>query len=450
VLTKVLDLMITNKDLEEEVGTKYMDNPKAVYSSIKKGGLKTDDKKGKKLKEEFSHYTSVGIERILKNNNMSWTPKGDIVATQRAVTTSYNGSSESSSDRSGSSPSAVESEKKTSEEEADKKKTSEEEADKKKTSEEEADKKKTSEEEADKKKTSEEEADKKKTSEEEADKKKTSEEEADKKKTSEEGAANSTEYKELYQPMASESEMASFNTYADHFVGEPRKIKRILNSFMLSRTIAKRLSPSVTMNSSFSGKLLKLIILCEQWPYRMAWLFVVVDNFHKEGIMNGETNDSVVSVFSIIKEIPDDSEEIGKSGDGLNIPLFKIYRLIVKVLIHSPDDAKIQLQRDGDPYLFDMLLSDGKDSSELKIKDVAAFSDEKFNEDTVNEDTVRPFIFNLQRHLIEKAQVQIDNCVLYFDSEDNTLKYQMKSEKFCVKNKSPPNDFPQPHDTTNP
>ena len=362
VLTKVLDLMISNNELEEDVDNKSMNDPKAVNKYIKDGGLKTNDKKGLQLKEEFLHYTSVGIERILKQNDKPrLTENDDDRATVEVDFELDNDGSESEDNLSANNAAAIEREKKEPKEESD----------------------------------------------------------------------YLRGYQKLYQPMMDKSEMASIEKYAEH-LGEPRKMKRILNSFMLSRIIAKKLKPRGKMDSVFSEKLLKLIILCEQWPYRMAWLFVVVDNSSKEITIKQKTlyGESISSIMTGISE--DSEKNVGESGDGIYPPLINIYCHIVKVLIHSPDDAKIQLQRDGDPYLFEKLLSEGKEGkagSELKIKDVSAFSDKEF---TLN--ALRPFIFNIQRHMTEKAQVQIDNCILHFNSEDKTLEYEMKSEKFCRNN----------------
>jgi len=365
----VLDLMISNKELEEDVDNKSMNDPKSVIKYIKDRGLKTNDRKGLQLKEEFLHYTSVGIERILEKNDKPRVTEDDgIRATGDVDFKLDNDGSESEADLSANSAVAIEREKKESKEESD----------------------------------------------------------------------YLRGYQKLYQPMMDKSEMVSIKEYAE-LLGEPRKMKRILNSFMLSRIIAKKLKPHGIVDSVFSKKLMKVIILCEQWPYRMAWLFVVVDNFRKEKKKIGEPHDDGESIVSIIQDISKGVSKgeggTTKSGDDVNPPLIVVYRRIVNVLIHSPDDAKLQLQRDGDPYLFDMLLSERTADSELKIKDVAALSNDPWTKKSL-----RPFIFNLQRHMIEKTQVQIDKCILHFnsdsDSKDKTfLEYEMKCEKFCRNNK---------------
>jgi len=152
----------------------------------------------------------------------------------------------------------------------------------------------------------------------------------------------------------------------------------------------------------------------------------------------GEPHDDGKSIVSIIQDISKDFRKgeggATKSGDDVNLPLIVVYRRIVNVLIHSTNDAKLQLQRDGDPCLFDMLLSEETDDSELKIEDVAALSNDQWTKNSL-----RPFIFNLQRHMIEKTQVQIDKCILHFNSDSDSydktfLEYEMKSEKFCRNN----------------
>mmetsp|Transcript_21754 Transcript_21754/g.32052 ORF Transcript_21754/g.32052 Transcript_21754/m.32052 type:complete len:181 (+) Transcript_21754:268-810(+) len=50
---------------------------------------------------------------------------------------------------------------------------------------------------------------------------------------------------EVYDPMMDNLESEWFEKYADHMVGQPRKMKRINNSYMVSRIIAKKLSPKL-------------------------------------------------------------------------------------------------------------------------------------------------------------------------------------------------------------
>ena len=83
--------------------------------------------------------------------------------------------------------------------------------------------------------------------------------------------------------MVSQQELQWFKDYSNVFEGNPRKMKRIINSYMVSRYVAQRLKVNQNRgNDLFYKKLLKLIILFEQWPCRMAWILAVVKNLQRE------------------------------------------------------------------------------------------------------------------------------------------------------------------------
>jgi hypothetical protein len=59
-------------------------------------------------------------------------------------------------------------------------------------------------------------------------------------------------------------------------------MKRIVNSYMVSRYIANKMNPGIPSDSVFYTKLLKFTIVLEQWPKRMAWMLLVVENLQQE------------------------------------------------------------------------------------------------------------------------------------------------------------------------
>ena len=98
---------------------------------------------------------------------------------------------------------------------------------------------------------------------------------------------------------------------------------------------------------------MKLLILCEQWPYRMSLLFEMVENLQQE---------EHISKWRLKHEPCSSANEnlpIGKFltefVDGFSI--LTAYHLLVEGLIHLPIGARLQLQRDTDPQVFEMLLS---------------------------------------------------------------------------------------------
>jgi len=192
---------------------------------------------------------------------------------------------------------------------------------------------------------------------------------------------------------------------------------------MISRYVTEDLKPQTENLNVFREKLLKFIILSEQWPYRMAWMLIIVENLQQEHrIIQNHKNDEKEqehlrkqSLMKILDEA--DSNRINNDKplnihDCLDYSLLKVYHLLVQGLMHSPDDANVQLQRDADPQLFEMLLSEPSAESEpsaiLKMKDLAIDGGEG-----TPSDTLRPFAFNIQRHMTEKVQNYYDSCKVH-------------------------------------
>jgi Leucine-rich repeat (LRR) protein len=238
-----------------------------------------------------------------------------------------------------------------------------------------------------------------------------------------------TKFSQMHQPLMDALETSWFNKYSDHLIGQPRKIKRIINSYMISRSVIEDLKPQTDNSNVFQEKLLKLIILLEQWPYRMAWMLIIVENLQKENriIQNHKNNKrrqdylKSQSLMKILHEVDSNRENNGTSLhilDCLDYPLLEVYHLLVQGLMHSPNDAHIQLQRDADPQLFEMLLSEPSESepSESEPSAILTMKDLRLEgeEGTPPGDTsLRPFAFNIQRHMTEKVQNYYDSCKVH-------------------------------------
>ena len=85
-------------------------------------------------------------------------------------------------------------------------------------------------------------------------------------------------------------------------------MKRIVNSYMVSRYIANKMKPGIPSDSVFYKKLLKFTILLEQWPYRMAWMILVVENLQQEVEIENRTRTTCTA-----KRARRSSIEIGES-----------------------------------------------------------------------------------------------------------------------------------------
>ena len=201
-------------------------------------------------------------------------------------------------------------------------------------------------------------------------------------------------------------------------------MKRIVNSHMVSRYIANKMKPGIPSDSVFYQKLLKFSILLEQWPYRMSWMLLVVENLQQEmeiiesdkALVFSSIGESLMSLIERMLRMQDLTMEQYQ-----DLPLIKVYHHLVQVLMHSSDDSAIQLQRDGDPQVFEqILLDDGE--SKLKLKDVSLPGKQGC------EDTLRQDAFNLQRHTVEKVAVEIDNCMLVSRKDGKIENIQSKKD----------------------
>jgi hypothetical protein len=130
---------------------------------------------------------------------------------------------------------------------------------------------------------------------------------------------------------------------------------------MISRLVADDLNLT---GDVFREKLLKLIVLFEQWPYRMSWMVLII----AENIQQQEE-----SLKSNIKRIKDNGiNEKYSANEGLLETLEEItgvkkrdvkeclectllyaYQILVQGLMHSPEKSFMELQRDGYPRVFE-------------------------------------------------------------------------------------------------
>jgi hypothetical protein len=156
----------------------------------------------------------------------------------------------------------------------------------------------------------------------------------------------------------------------------------------------------------------------------MAWILLVVENLQQEmeiiksdkALVFSSIGESLMSLIERMLRMQDLTMEQYQ-----DLPLIKVYHRLVQVLMHSSDDSAIQLQRDGDPQVFEqILLDDGE--SKLKLKDISLPGKQGC------EDTLRSYAFNLQRHTVEKVAAEIDNCMLVSRKDGKIENIQSKKE----------------------
>ena len=74
-----------------------------------------------------------------------------------------------------------------------------------------------------------------------------------------------------YTPMMDENERVCLDRFCPFADGNPRRLKRIINVFNVGRRVVElRRGKEWSGLAEFKTKLLKFVILLEQWPYRGA------------------------------------------------------------------------------------------------------------------------------------------------------------------------------------
>ena len=167
----------------------------------------------------------------------------------------------------------------------------------------------------------------------------------------------------------------------------------------------------------------------------------IVENIQQEESWNVKEGSEKGSIINTIKDLDskNSKNELDTDTSCLEYSLIKVYQLLVKNLIYSPENAHIQLQRDNDPQAFERLLSSSDDkqrSSLLKMKDLG-LPDEKSSPS----DTLRFFAFNIQRYTIEKVKGYIDNSKVHVKKDtlsgnDTVVAVYQKKSDFYLFNRS--------------
>ncbi len=121
----------------------------------------------------------------------------------------------------------------------------------------------------------------------------------------------------------------------------PRRIKRLVNVFSMAKQIGKFIE---------RGKLLKFLIMCEQWPYRTAWLLQVIED-DQQSSRKLDSNISLRYVFQIVEPC--------------------IYNVSLSYLREGGTSlSESLLALDSDPKIFGLLLNSEPD---LLVNDVGHF-----------------------------------------------------------------------------
>jgi len=217
----------------------------------------------------------------------------------------------------------------------------------------------------------------------------------------------------LYIPMLNENDRRCLEDFMPFIDGNPRRIKRIINVFNLSRRIAElrcEVSPQLT------AKILKMVILVEQWPYRMAWLLQLIEDVNQMSSHSLEVtkmNQFLGECFRRDEIRPDEL-----SWDMIcRVGILEVYRRVVSELSMSNVDSSNMGSIDSDPQLFEgLLLCNGNDknsSSEIPyaitVHDLRPLGCN--TEGGENETCLRSYMFNLPHAVTDKVSTMMSKTL---------------------------------------
>eukprot|EP00984_Skeletonema_dohrnii_P020763 scaffold10195_cov70-Skeletonema_dohrnii-CCMP3373.AAC.3 len=213
----------------------------------------------------------------------------------------------------------------------------------------------------------------------------------------------------LYIPMLNESDRRCLEDFMPFIDGNPRRMKRIINVFNLSRRIAKlrcEVSPQLT------AKILKMVILVEQWPYRMAWLLQLIEDVNQMSSHSLEVtrmNQFLGECFRRDEVRPDELcwDMICRVG------ILEVYRRVVCELSMSNVDSSNMGSIDSDPQLFEgLLLCNGNDRlspSEgpyaITVHDLRPLGCNN------SESCLRRYMFNIPHAVTDKVSIMMSKAL---------------------------------------
>jgi hypothetical protein len=220
----------------------------------------------------------------------------------------------------------------------------------------------------------------------------------------------------LYMPMLNEDDRRCLEAFLRFIDGNPRRMKRILNVFNLSRRIAElRCGASNPILRLLTSKILKMVILVEQWPYRMAWLLQLIEDVKQMSTHSVE--DSRMNRF--LEECFGTLVQPGVTWWDVicHFGIVEVHRRIVCELSMSNVDTSNMETIDSDPQLFEGLLQcnghDKQSSSEgpyaITVHDLRPLGcNMKGGE---YETCLRSYMFNMPQGITDKVSIMMNKAV---------------------------------------
>ena len=235
----------------------------------------------------------------------------------------------------------------------------------------------------------------------------------------------------LYLPMLNENDRNCLEDFIPFIDGNPRRMKRIINVFNVARRITELqciVSPQLT------SKILKMIILLEQWPYRMAWLLQIIEDINQ--ISTHSVEDTTMYQFL--------EECLGRREDGKSlwdmicgVGILEVYRRIVRklLLMSNVDSSNLvhpsnMITKDSDPQLFEGLLQcNGHDEEPyaITVQDLRPLGCNM--EGGEYETCLRSYMFNMPQAITDKVSVMMNKALMNYVENEITDKASVMMNK---------------------
>lgn len=194
-------------------------------------------------------------------------------------------------------------------------------------------------------------------------------------------------------------------------------MKRIVNCFNVSRHIAElRCGNSNDVLSSLSPKILKMVILIEQWPYRMAWIFQLIEDV--EQMCSHNVHDSRMFGF-LEKEFKRTYRKASDKKAHWNIlrtirvqDLYQAIRRLLKFI-----DATFIHAIDSDPQLFEGLLNLNDRPYTITVEDMRSIGQNVRNKEY--DSCLRSYVFNMPMAISDKVSKKLNEALQNYSDQPN-------------------------------
>ena len=184
-------------------------------------------------------------------------------------------------------------------------------------------------------------------------------------------------------------ELVKFEKFVSEIDRNPRRLKRIVNTYQLITEVAKK-RPIAEENPEkvvydderwlpFTPKLIKWICLCECYPYRMSLLVLIIEDFEQKGAMNDIIEERLKTQPGIESELvqwydrTDENEPIKVTTSLQKDKLISTvyFRYVDRfVFAHKLSDKMLRLDSDAEQFTKLLMMPCTDDGSDITVGDI--------------------------------------------------------------------------------